>query len=242
MARLKYTKDEIDDLLDQVKRNGNLNLLDNSHFRINQEGFSSGSGATGAYPADRWVTYGYTASVVSRTEDGHIEFNGGNATASTALRQYYRGGYLPAGKYTLSVNVTGGSIGSRGYYGFLSVRNGNTTVGSQPNIRQLGITSMTFDAAENQINNITISVYKDAIIEIECAKLEVGDKSTLENDAAPDDATELPKCQYYRHAYGSAAARPSNALDCVPTMRTTPSQKTVTGADGITRYMNIADL
>jgi hypothetical protein len=78
-------------------------------------------------------------------------------------------------------------------------------------------------------------------VSFKAIKLELGSVSTLAMDTAPNTALETLKCQRYYHIYATESLRPSNMYDCMPTMRTTPAQSTIT-IDGVTYYANTADL
>ena len=78
-------------------------------------------------------------------------------------------------------------------------------------------------------------------VDIRAAKLEIGEYSTLENDAPPNKAEELAKCQRFFQRYRTETLRPTYADDCRPVMRAEPTTGTIT-ANSTTYYTLSADL
>lgn len=178
---------------EQAGRYSNPNLLDNPFFRIHQRGTTSGNGS---YIADRWVTtYGNGGVTWSRTDtsitvqstsgDSHGDFY---QKLETSLNDFLTGKTV-----TASVMLADGSIrsatwdwhGSGGYY---TNSMGNGLDGNRITVRE----------DNGVVGSSAIQFWKNSTPETYlAAKLELGEKSTLENDVPPDYATELLKCQRY---------------------------------------------
>lgn len=205
------------------------NLLDNWYFGnpVNQRGVTSGETVYQTYGVDRWKwNYGSTRGRFEVVADGLKLIPAAND--AIILMQYFEHPEELDGK-TLTVSVLFAN-------GDLSHGTFTRSSGTNQGVYENNLVRVTFATS----NALWIRVKTENTVR--AVKMEYGSVSTLANDSAPDYATELLKCQRYLHAYGSASARPSNALDCVPHMRTTPSQTTVIDADGVTRYLNVAEL
>lgn len=180
----------------------NTNLLDNPWFQVNQRAKSSYKGAV--YGVDRWVSRSDTITVTVNS-DGSITIKNGGASTSY-FAQYIEDGALPAGKYTLSVNVLSatGTPNSNGNYGSAYL-----AYGSDPSFSSsVGITSngaKIYSIALNptdKVVRVQFAITAGCSITLKAVKLEIGSVSTLENDAAPNYAVELAKCQRYYFRIG----------------------------------------
>ena len=183
----------------------NPNLLDNPWFQINQRGESSYVGAV--YGVDRWISRSSTITVAVNSDSSITVKNTGDSTAYFA--QYLEDGALPAGKYTLSVNVlkATGTPNSNGNYGSAYL-----AYGSEPSFSSyVGITSsgakiysITLNPPDKVVR-IQFAITAGCSITLKAVKLEIGFVSTLANDAAPNYVVELAKCQRYYFRIGGKA-------------------------------------
>ena len=182
----------------------NRNLLDNPWFTVNQRGLTSGTHTT--MPADRWkATYGSGSVNWTRESDGCITFGPTNAASHGDLYQQ-----IPDEIYnalagtdktvTLSVMMQDGTIYSgtsylpttstRAYIDVLNVggTSSRLVVYVQASTKQLFVQAF--------YGNLTVKA----------VKLEKGSVSTLANDAPPDYAEELMKCNFYDIMLKTSAA------------------------------------
>lgn len=149
----------------------NRNLLDNPFFTVNQRGVADATTISGNnYFADRWQSSG---NGVQRVAGGGINILG------TAYHKLDSPGI--AGKMvTLSILYSDGEISSNTF----------AWTGTQFS-KTFKYGTVNIYPSANQINVGAQSVNVTAI------KLEIGSVSTLANDAPPNFAEELAKCQYY---------------------------------------------
>lgn len=183
----------------------NPNLLDNPWFQINQRGESSYVGAV--YGVDRWISRSSTITVTANSDSSITVKNTGDSAAYFA--QYLEDGFFPSGKYTLSVNVlsASGTPNSDGNYGTAYL-----VYGSEPSISSsVGIASInpkiysiTLNPSDKVVR-VQFTIAAGCSITLKAVKLENGFVSTLANDAAPDYAVELAKCQRYYFRIGGKA-------------------------------------
>lgn len=230
---LDNTGKQVDDAVDYALYNSNRNLLDNPFFSVNQRSFSSGSGtAAGAFTVDRWQV---VQAQAVRNSDGALTIT--PSAANYGLCQYIEPERLEVGKtYTMSAIVSGELLSgsftptslttSIGYFATFS--NGVRFYSNYNNAGKIGFWVV-------RSNTNPYKVYR--------VKLEVGSYSTLENDAPPNYAEELAKCQRYfnRIFPASAAIKPigfgisNSATNCrmlipLPTSMRTISTATLTGS------------
>lgn len=231
----------LDDALDTkaaLTQISNPNLLDNSWFTVNQRGSTSYTLAQNKYGFDRW--YANAGGEIISKSDDTISLNGSTINKYSGLAQLVERDRLKVGEtYTLSILFSDGEVE---YKTFTLASSGTEFLGvwnHAPKFNAVIISSrsntlwgiLPFDALTNF--NATAS--------FKAIKLEKGSISTLAMDTAPDMALELLKCQRYFHKYATEALRPSNMYDCVPEMRATPTQSTIT-IDSTTYYVNSAEL
>ena len=166
----------------------NRNLLDNAWFTVNQRAATTISGSSaGVFSVDRWRLYGSTTSLTV-TNDG-VQVN----SASNGLLQRFDdniGAYLNGKTVTVSAMDKDGNIASKSLtYSNASMQNtGTLTLGNKTCTIYLGLIS------SYQAFSITTGSYT---IDLRAVKLELGTTSTLAQDAPPDYAEELRKCQWY---------------------------------------------
>jgi hypothetical protein len=210
----------------------NPNLLDNPWFTINQRGFVSTSNS-GEYTVDRW------RSAIESGASGTISLSNGIMTISST-----------SGKIFLVQRVTlddlKALIGKRITVSLLlsddTIISGTGLYSGEtlPYINNDDV--FIYTSSATGVNGlVNIQVHSGKSISVKALKLELGSISTLAMDTAPNYATELLKCQRYFHKYATEALRPSNMYDCVPEMRATPTQSTIT-IDSTAYYVNSADL
>ena len=205
------------------------NLLDNWWFGtgvINQRGATSGSAQPSRYNIfDRWLTsYGSAAGTFSIASDG-ITLTAASGTHINIQQRIANYSPLVGKTLTASVLLSDGTIlnGTKAFTG-----SGTVSFYSANNIQ------ITLSAS----GYFTIYVTSGQTKTLKAAKLEVGSVSTLANDAPPNPAEELAKCQRYFQrikiigssvtspfAFGwSQSATSLRAFLPVPvTMRSTPS-------------------
>lgn len=148
----------------------NENLLNNPWFTVNQRGATT---ITSGYGADRW----------KMVDGSSATFSSSGVTMIAQLNNYFEN-QLPNGVYTASIKYADGTIES----GTLTKSNDTDTIRF---IQRAGLT-LGYAAASK-----FFYIYTDVSTSIRAVKLEVGAKSTLANDVAPDYTTELLKCQRY---------------------------------------------
>lgn len=160
----------------------NPNLLINPFFQINQRGQSSYSG--GRYTVDGW-RLAATAATLSVLSDG-IKID---ATSGAGYYNQRLENPLTVGRtYTFSVKDDAGDI-----YVFTGVAK-TGYIGQQAT--PWGDVRIEYLSA-TQGYYATISVDTGKTATIKAAKLELGEISTLANDAPPKISTDLAECQRY---------------------------------------------
>lgn len=165
----------------------NPNLLDNPFFQVNQRG-ASGAVTQPNYGVDRWRVNGTTGATIS--------FATGQVTlpaSGTELLQILPIEAVEMGStVTLSVRLADGTILS-GTATIASSYSANTYV---INTTVDGV-RLRFTYRTNGVWHINFAATDSTAHIITAAKLENGSVSTLANDAPPNYAEELAKCQYY---------------------------------------------
>lgn len=155
----------------------NRNLLDNPWFTVRQRG--DGPFASAGYTVDRWCNMNSSATTTP-TSDGltlTVDNTGG-------LRQYIESdlnAFLIGKTVTFSILYQDGTIGAWTFEWSASHSNRGTKYNTT-----------IYAGGTNGI-----SINRSATIYIRAVKLELGSVSTLANDAPPEYAEELAKCQYY---------------------------------------------
>lgn len=165
----------------------NPNLLDNPFFTVNQRS-ASGTVTQPNYGVDRWRVNGTTGATIS--------FATGQVTlpaSGTELLQILPIEAVEMGStVTLSVRLADGTIVS-GTETIASSYSANTYV---INTTVDGV-RLRFTYRTNGVWHINFAATDSTAHIITAAKLEKGSVSTLANDAPPNYAEELAKCQYY---------------------------------------------
>lgn len=166
----------------------NRNLLDNPWFTVNQRGFTSG---TSGYISDRWTILGGTPTITALSPYG---ISVATSSAYNFIQNcWFTEADIDGKTLTLSANIDGEiqsvtfTAAVNTYYSF-NFNNGRDmfrifTGASATAHPQVRFTHNTGSATHNY------TVY--------ATKLELGSVSTLANDAPPNYAEELAKCQRY---------------------------------------------
>lgn len=171
--------------------NTNPNLLDNPYFgasAVNQRGFTSFTSTgdyTDTYTIDRWLI---TRAALTKSNNGlAFAWNGTNLTyGNLAQKMGLESDNLTGRLLTASCKLATGEI----YAVSFTAQHASYTAAMGP---------FTFEFIWNATTGYAFIIrsYTTASTTIEAAKLELGDYSTLANDAAPNYAAELAKCQRY---------------------------------------------
>lgn len=202
MARLKYTKDEIDERLALIGNVSNPNLLDNWYFAnpVNQRGQTEYSGRI--YCVDRW-RHNNANITTNVTDDGlRISYDGEFATVLERIEDS-TAKELRGKQLTLSIlvkSVESGAIRFQIY--------DNISRSFQTNwIESAGLASVTFTLPDDYAVAFCRIQSRNAgtIATVNAVKLEFGAQQTLahqENgvwvlNEIPNYGEELRKCQRY---------------------------------------------
>lgn len=167
---------------------GHRNLLDNPFFTVRQRGDGPFTG--NVYGMDRWRGGNSRSTITGNS--GYITLatnTSGNGILRQILPQTYEG------TYTFSAIVSGNGSGALFFQD-----SGGTIIGDAVEFTTTGSTqlvTLTFTTSGTAIGGVAVRVNVSNTIEVVCAKLEKGSISTLENDAPPNYAEELAKCQRY---------------------------------------------
>ena len=169
----------------------NPNLIDNPWFTVNQRRQSSYTYTSSAlYTVDRWIILNSGISLTVNN-DNTITINNTSGDIYGIEQKFEND--LEAGTYTVTANVTSGTIPFIRFYD-----DNYTDIG--------GVSGSTGTVTFTNSNCKHIFVYVNAgsSITLKAVKLEKGSISTLALDTAPNYATELLKCQRYFVRIGSA--------------------------------------
>lgn len=190
------SNDFTNELKAKVERASNENLLDNWYFKkpVNQRGFTSVSMQDSNHLIDRWRIYLYTNGEAKTTAQG-IELNGtfdfGEAIESDRIPN------IPNLSITMSCKFSDGTIE---YKTLTLLNNGgievvNFTTSSNVNIFFVRNWGKSW-VIPQEYDIFAVSPQNTKCI-VESVKLELGTQSTLVNDAPPNHAEELLRCQRY---------------------------------------------
>lgn len=203
MQGLTTDVNELDSLLATYTR---PNLLDNPWFQVNQRGKSSYTGAV--YGVDRWVSRSNTITVTVNSNRSITVKN--NGTSAAYFSQYIEDGVLPAGKYTLSVNVlsaAGTPTSSGNYCSAYLVYGSDPSFSSNVNVTSSG--AKIYSTALNPTGNVSrvqFTISAGCSITMKAVKLEIGSVSTLANDIPPGYGEQLARCQRYYQRIANISA------------------------------------
>ena len=189
---------EWDRILTSDNQTSNPNLLDNPWFTVNQRGKTSYSSS--GYTVDRWKGTNNCSTVVN--SDGSITI-----TAGVSSSYFVQIGDIEIIKRlkgkTITLSVDGYSSNTKcKLYSF--IRNSATGKGNSFGVVKIGTTraiyssTVTFpDTDFDHCECLSLSIPLNESVTVYSAKVELGSKSTLHLDSAPNYATELVKCQRY---------------------------------------------
>ena len=163
----------------------NPNLLDNPWFTVNQRGVTSGGFEDRVYRFDRWYTsYASNTNGTWSWGANGVTLTSPNNSASYLMQKIASPELLDGKKLTASLLLTDGTI-LRGTVSFNHATNQTFLIHNLVRVQWLSIGAFA------------IIVLASQTIAIRAVKLEVGDISTIANDAPPNYAEELLKCQRY---------------------------------------------
>lgn len=175
----------------------NPNLLDNWWFGkgvINQRGVTNGTISSSTYLIDRWQC---SRGAYSFTNDG-MSFALSSGT-NAVMHQYTGRTDLTNKTVTISVKVNGNIYSKTG------IVNSATDLW-QTDYVEGSVQFRLHYVDSTQGYQFLIYNYSSTPVIFQAVKLELGSVSTLANDAAPNIALELAKCQRYFIRYFAAAA------------------------------------
>lgn len=162
----------------------NPNLLDNPWFTVNQRGVTSGGFEDRVYRFDRWYTsYASNTNGTWSWGANGVTLTSPNNSASLLMQKIASPELLDGKKLTASLLLTDGTI-LRGTVSFNHATNQTFLIHNLVRVQWL-------------TGAFAIIVLASQTIAIRAVKLEVGDISTIANDAPPNYAEELLKCQRY---------------------------------------------
>lgn len=212
----------------------NHNLLDNWDFRnpVNQRGQTSYNGGYKTYSVDRWFTTATNQTV--NVKDGYIEIVDTEG-CNSVFEQSFNVDEIPWGQtVTISFDVEADTPININFNGWDSNNNDHT------NWWELGVKTVytreiitfthTFGAKKNY-GGLTIQGAMAGTLKVYRVKMELGNVSTLANDAPANYSEQLARCQRYYLGYVGAycsgeAGNRNEAWINIPVpvpMRTVPS-------------------
>lgn len=163
----------------------NPNLLDNPWFTVNQRGVTSGGFEDRVYRFDRWYTsYASNTNGTWSWGANGVTLTSPSNSASYLVQKLANPELLDGKKLTASLLLTDGTI-LRGTVSFNHATNQTFLIHNLVQVQWLSIGAFA------------IIILASQTIAIRAVKLEVGDISTIANDAPPNYAEELAKCQRY---------------------------------------------
>ena len=162
----------------------NPNLLDNPWFTVNQRGVTSGGFEDRVYRFDRWYTsYASNTNGTWSWGANGVTLTSPSNSASLLMQKIASPELLDGKKLTASLLLTDGTVLS----GTASFSHATNQTFLDHSLVRMQWLSGAF----------AIIVLASQTITIRAVKLEVGDISTIANDAPPNYAEELLKCQRY---------------------------------------------
>lgn len=162
----------------------NPNLLDNPWFTVNQRGVTNGGFENRVYRFDRWYTsYGSNTNGTWSWGANGVTLTSPNNSESCLMQKIASPELLDGKKLTASLLLTDGTI-LRGTVSFNHATAQTFLIHNLVRVQWL-------------TGAFAIIVLASQTIAIRAVKLEVGDISTIANDAPPNYAEELLKCQRY---------------------------------------------
>lgn len=181
--------------------NSNQNLLMNPWFTVNQEADKTQWSGTGQFTIDRWYHAPTTSdSVMTLLSNHEVRLTNTTTTNAIFMQKVPVDTITPlAGKkVTLSINVTGYQTGAAWLMQMRWLDALDTQIGFTSVNLQAGFNTVTGTVPDNAAYGYFRIQGSSGTIRFDRVKLEAGTVSTLMNDAAPDFASELAKCRYYK--------------------------------------------
>ena len=163
----------------------NPNLIDNPWFTVNQRGVTSGNFDDRVYRFDRWYTsFGSNTNGTWSWGANGVTLTSPSNSASYLSQKLANPELLDGKKLTASLLLTDGTVLSG-------------TVLFRPSTSQSFFANNLVRMQWLSTGAFAIIVLASQTIAIRAVKLEVGNISTIANDAPPNYAEELLKCQRY---------------------------------------------
>lgn len=234
---LPYSNEEFLRIVKLAEGVSNRNLLDNGYFAdpINQRGQTEYTEY--GYTIDRWKMVYNDSGYGVTLNDGFATISGGS-TKETRLDFLFENSSAYYGKEaTVSVMTNDGTVYSSTKA--LPVPDGVGYV-TTSYIYSDNFSCLAQAYPSGQLI-FRIVAKLGCSVDIVAVKLELGSQSTLENDAPPNKAEELAKCQRFFQRYRTESLRPAYADDCRPVMRAEPTTGIIT-VDSTMYYTLSADL
>lgn len=172
----------------------NPNLLDNPWFTVNQRGKNKYTGA--GYSFDRWYLWG--GSTLTKNSDGSITLSARDWRNLIQIFELDLFNRLVGKTVTASVLLGDGTVSSRTIV-FTDPGNSYNQFSLYPNPFSGKVFCINIYGPSNTniANKPYFNLYTNVDVTVKAMKLELGSVSTLANDAPPNYATELAKCQRY---------------------------------------------
>ena len=204
----------------------NRNLLDNPFFTVNQRSFTTGT--NGAYFADRWKLSNTDLITATRNSDGTVTFTKTIGGTSTFIQHFIdrQTGLDEEATYTASLMDGDGNV-----YSVTEKFVPNTQSEKPVFINGMRVAIGLYGKGGQIWMGLYLQPASSGSFTLKAAKLELGEVSTLAQDAPPRYKSELDDCEYYCRtiegsnytAFGMATA--SNVVRVVLpfTMRAKPT-------------------
>ena len=175
---------------------GGRNLLDNPFFQVNQRGFTSNPGTNNVRCVDRWFINngGGTGGATTLNSDGTMTITSGTVAQTFQQSIEIVPSALLGKTLCMSIMMSDGTIYSAS--GEVTAQTSTTKELFRVNFPE-GRVFVYLQPAGTNIITPQLQVYTGKSITVRAMKLEVGNASTLANDAPPDYGQELAKCQRY---------------------------------------------
>jgi len=187
-----------------IKAGGsNRNLLDNPFFAVNQRDFTSSTTTSAVKTVDRWLINNGAGGTTSLNPDGSMHFIANSGSSTISFQQNVEGDFTGKTLTATALFSDGSIVSATGvaparttaYRQFAE----NTT--TKPGFK-IGMLATPTSLPYGYIVQIITAQGKEW--NIKAIKLEYGSVSTLANDAPPNYAEELAKCQRYFYRLGKA--------------------------------------
>lgn len=198
---------------------GGRNLLTNPFFQINQRSFTTGT--NGAYFADRWKLSNTDLITATRNNDGTVTFTKTSGGTSTFIQHYIdrQTGLDEEATYTASLMDGDGNV-----YSVTEKFVPNTQSEKPVFINGIRVAIGLYGKGGQIWMGLYLQPASSGSFTLKAAKLELGEVSTLAQDAPPAYEQALNDCQYRCVVYESM---PVNFLFCRGVATTTTNLRAV---------------